>query len=180
MGMFSWMCCVCDEAINADTRALNLVPKDFGGKNLYEPCGQGYGVYGGRDVYALITEWNAPESITEDRGTYNQDDWDDAIRDHGIVLGCGDDDNAKLKYPIKIVCGRCCNDETDTDAFLYENCQPSPNDPNQGFNWGSYMTQDEIDEEEEEEEEANTCEGCCNDTRYYDCECEEDEEDEDE
>jgi hypothetical protein len=147
MGMFSWKCCKCEEAINADTRAVVLVPRQFGAVNLFEEHGDGYGRFGGRDVYALVAEWNVPEKLTGDRGTFSQEDWDNSIRDYGIMIACDDDDNDELIYPIKIVCGRCCHSEAAAQTFKYGSYGASPSDPNQGFNFGSYATQAEIDED---------------------------------
>jgi len=49
---------------------------------------------------------------------------DDYKRLIGITLACWDEDNFKLKYPIKI---------TYYSGAIYENCGPSPSDPNQGW-----------------------------------------------
>ena len=45
-------------------------------------------------------------------------------REIGIHIACYDQDNAKLKYPIKI---------THYAGGIYENCKPSPSDPAQGW-----------------------------------------------
>lgn len=54
--------------------------------------------------------------------SYLQEDWK---RNIGISIACYDEDNARLKYPIKI---------THNVNAVYEKCKPSLSDPNQG--WG--------------------------------------------
>ena len=55
------------------------------------------------------------------------------LREIGIDIGCYDEDNAALKYPIKIV----------TKKMDYENVAPSPGDPYQGW--------PQIDDEEDDD-----------------------------
>lgn len=45
-------------------------------------------------------------------------------REVGINIACRDEDNAKLRYPIKIV---------ENESSVYETCKPSNSDPNQGW-----------------------------------------------
>ena len=49
---------------------------------------------------------------------------DDYLREIGIEIACDDKDNAALRYPIKI---------THDASAVYEDCGPSPSDPDQGW-----------------------------------------------
>ena len=61
MGQFSWLDCM-----NHETQIINgleldvfaLVPADFGGTNIRECCYDGYGNFGGYDIYDLVANWN--------------------------------------------------------------------------------------------------------------------------
>lgn len=50
------------------------------------------------------------------------------LREIGINIACFDEDNEKLKYPIKIT----------TKEMEYENVKPSKSDPNQGWYYSDY------------------------------------------
>ena len=138
MGFFSWKTSDTDKSISnrySERGALPcylLIPKEFGGGHIYEDKYGGYGVFGGRDVYALVAQWNAPDRCKDKNG-----DWlsDDDCRDVGIELACYDDDNAALKYPIKLT----------EEAMAYEEAEPSMSCPEQG-----YFYCDEEDEEEDD------------------------------
>ena len=149
MGQFSWLDCKTGEqVVDGKTRDVYvLVPKEFGGGHIKETCYEGYGRFGGHDIYDLVVDWNR-EYLEQ----YRQDDtfkcdWlqhcesiDEAFerlkkRNIGISIACYDEDNARLKYPIKI---------THNSAAVYEDCEPSPSDPNQG--WESEECEDEDDD----------------------------------
>lgn len=117
MGQFSWLDCKTQEQVLDDVRrdVYVLIPKEFGGGHIKEECYDGYGHFGGRDVYALVANWNCPEKC-------NGNDKDD--RHVGIGIACYDEQNKSLKYPIKIT--------YDPDA-IYERCEYSKDDPNQGW-----------------------------------------------
>ena len=117
MGQFSWLDCKTKEQVvdNKLRDVYVLVPKEFGGGHLLERRYNGYGIFGGRDIYALVAEWNRPELCIGN---------EDKDREVGINIACYDKDNAKLKYPIKIT--------HDANA-VYEECGPSLSDPNQGW-----------------------------------------------
>ena len=60
MGFFSWKTSDTDESISnasSERGALPcylLIPKEFGGGSIYEDKYEGYGMFGGRDAYALV------------------------------------------------------------------------------------------------------------------------------
>lgn len=65
MGQFSWLDCVTRKPIINDRRksVYVLVPKDFGGGHIREGVYNGYGDFGGHDIYDLVADWNK-ESAT--------------------------------------------------------------------------------------------------------------------
>ena len=145
MGQFSWLDCITGDSIRigADKPAYVLVPKAFGGGHIPAHSYDGFGVFGGNDIYELVLEWNKdyiPQYVDlMDAGKwkcsfdiatpddlldyYNDQPIDADLRDLGILLSCYDEDNARLKYPIKIT--------YDKNA-VYESCKPSKSDPTQG------------------------------------------------
>ena len=198
MGQFSWLDC---DRENEGHRAILdnvaddvyvLVPKEFGGGHILETEYDGYGNFGGYDIYDLVADWNK-EYITSDaikkpvreryggiwgyeldklkeqglsdeeikikeekeREEYYQralkrydckinrlEDFKTNVSDEimverygkdwkreiGIDIACYDEDNARLKYPIKI---------THDGGLTYESAKYiSLGDPNQG--WGAY------------------------------------------
>ena len=187
MGQFSWLDCETDEQIldNVSRDVYVLVPQEFGGGHIKETCYDGYGNFGGHDIFDLVADWNRkyfskhpeftfPSSIKraefvkkyqKEHPDYQEDieftiaekSWYqdyanlkiprervvDSIRDHysewrtiGIALACYDEDNAALPYPIKI---------THNPKAVYENCEPSLSDPNQGW----LMEDDDEDEDDD-------------------------------
>jgi hypothetical protein len=148
MGQFSWLDCKTGEQVIDDKRrdVYVLIPKEFGGGHIKEECYDGYGRFGGHDIYDLVVDWNR-EYLEE----YRQDntficDWlqkkksvEDAFntmakRSIGISIACYDKDNERLHYPIKI---------THDPNAVYEECSPSMSDPNQGW---EFNEDDEDDE----------------------------------
>ena len=150
MGQFSWIYSDTNKQVIdgkcADTYLL--VPPEFQakyGKAIYESCYDGYGTFGGHDVYDLIPEWNKgmiPEIIRRaKKGNWKcrllEDDIANLqnyyegkeifceLRYLGIVMACYDEDNFALEYPIKIT----------TREMEYENVNPSESDPNQGWEY---------------------------------------------
>ena len=153
--MFSWLDCKTKEQVKAGRRrkVYVLIPERFGGGHVTEGCYEGYGRFGGHDVYDLVAEWNRTEADfhgvegegwsewhfhgrdkAEECFSAFRDGTDDAEmqerfgKDYkriiGIIIAAYDDDNARLRYPIKIT--------HDPDA-VYEWCAPSKSDPNQGW-----------------------------------------------
>lgn len=147
MGQFSWIDCVNGTAIldNVYEKSYVLIPKEFGGGHIEEDCYDGYGNFGGKDIYDLIPVWNKemiPEIIRRAKNGhwkasinereqeqfmnfYNGKPINCPLRYIGISMACYDEDNASLEYPIKI---------THDSEAIYENCKASKADPNQG--WG--------------------------------------------
>ena len=196
MGEFSWLDCQTKEQIinNKVRDVFVLVPHEYGGGHIKETRYNGYGDFGGYDIYELVADWNKkyinPEmsftdttipnesqfaglydfqketmrkdGISEDeikrqdeekRHTYYLQEvarvehrkqmvrdfvklsdkkmiakyGEEYKREIGILIACYDEDNAKIKYPIKI---------THDSETVYEDCNYSLGDPNQG--WKSY------------------------------------------
>lgn len=114
MGFFSW--------VTSDTnRSVSNVYSDRGtfpvyllqpqGKPIFEEEYEGYGEFGGYDIFELVAKWN-------DEGLYDKDD-----REVGIEIAHNDELNFALKYPIKIV----------EHPMPYELASPSKTCPDQGF-----------------------------------------------
>lgn len=172
MGQFSWLDCKTGEQVvdNKRRKVYLLIPKEFGGGHIEENCYDGYGHFGGKDVYDLVADWNReyisehPFHIFPSRirdAQWNLDcvkngrhggwrnelqamdkKWFEPYSDLsktreqvlkvcrgewryiGIDIACYDEDNEALPYPIKIT--------HDANA-VYEDCEPSGRDPNQGW-----------------------------------------------
>ena len=60
MGQFSWLDCKTKQQIIDDKRkdVFVLVPKEFGGGHIKETCYDGYGHFGGYDIFDLVADWN--------------------------------------------------------------------------------------------------------------------------
>ena len=150
MGQFSWMDCKFkDQQILDDVNddVYLLVPQQFGGGHIHEECYDGYGRFGSHDVYDLIADWNR-EFIPQMLRMIESGEWKCNVTPYdikalhefyegkpfsnetyekryiGIVMACYDEDNERLPYPIKI---------THVPYSVYEMCDPSPSDPNQGW-----------------------------------------------
>lgn len=130
MGFFSWKTSDTNKSISnrySSRGALKvyvLIPQEFGGGFIEEDNYEGYGIFGDKDVYALVAQWNSPNKCN---GDVEHD------RNIGINIACEDEDNASLKYPIKITEYPC----------QYEHAEPSVNCEDQGFFY--------CDEEDEED-----------------------------
>lgn len=132
MGFISWMTCDTGESISnrystrGATPAYVLIPEEFGGGCIAESEYEGYGRFGGHDVYALVARWNRPDEC-------NGDDSHD--RDIGFDIAYCDRRNLRLRHPIKIA----------SKPMRYEDTGSSKTCPEQG-----YFYFDKDDEEEEE------------------------------
>ena len=126
MGFFSWKTSDTDRSIcNIYSRRETfpvyvLIPKEFGGGYIEERHYEGYGIFGGRDMYALVAQWNYPERCKDSSGNWLPDE---EVRDLGIGIACDDAQNAALKFPIKIA----------ENPVNYEAAEPSCNCPFQGY-----------------------------------------------
>lgn len=166
MGQFSWLDCKTGVQIIDDKRkdVYVLIPKEFGGGHIKETCYDGYGNFGGHDIFDLVADWNRKYLTKEFELPYSETklgdkEWAEFYFDYslsadevvkktlekterkhfdyriiGIDLACYDEDNEALPFPIKIT--------YDPNA-IYEFCSPSDSDPNQGW---------ECDDEDEEDE----------------------------
>ena len=128
MGFFSWLTCDTEVSISncySDRGAFTvyfLIPEKFGGGYLREDNYEGYGVFGGRDAYALVANWNAPERCCGD---------DNEDRGIGIEISHS---GKELEYPIKIA----------SRPMKYEDAYASERCPNQGY----FYYDDEDDEDD--------------------------------
>ena len=147
MGCFSWIDAVSSHPIwygnSANVRLL--IPKEFGG-GAYEGHFDGYGNVWGTDVYDVAADWNRafclehPDFKPRRSPRISDLRWYDAYvhaesreefekktgiewREVGIAIACHDEDNARLRYPIKL---------TTDPAAVYEEVSWSLSDPWQG------------------------------------------------
>lgn len=154
MGQFSWLDCKTQEQVLDDVRrdVYVLIPREFGGGHIKEECYDGYGRFGGHDIYDLVVDWNV--KYLDDVLKQKQDwhcDWVIAYEEDfrrlmkgeeprvekrtlGVALACYDEDNVRLRYPIKI---------THDPMAVYEYCGPSMVDPNQGWHEDDFYTEDD-------------------------------------
>lgn len=60
MGQFSWLDCKTGEQILDDVErdVYVLVPREFGGGHIKETFYDGYGDFGGYDIFDLVADWN--------------------------------------------------------------------------------------------------------------------------
>lgn len=167
MGQFSWLDCITEEQIvdNKVRDVYVLIPKEFGGGHIRETCYDGYGNFGGHDIFDLIADWNRESLQIDSELPYRKTKLGDEVwaklyfnilnskKDIenemkitspyweycyiGITLASYDEDNASLPYPIKI---------THDPYAIYEYCSPSKSDPNQG--WEYEEDEDWWDEED--------------------------------
>lgn len=152
MGQFSWMYADTGNTVqmldNVRRDSYLLVPPPFQrkyGKWIREECYDGYGNFGGHDVFELLPEWNR-ECIPEIVRLLRAGEWTcsgseedarkllayhetgrcgdtDALRRIGILMGCYDEDNARLTYPVKVATG----------PLEYSAVGYSEGDPDQGW-----------------------------------------------
>ena len=127
MGQFSWITSDTNRQIlnndqpHGPTPVYCLIPNAFGGGSLFEDNYEGYGVFGGRDAYALLAEWNLPESeIYDENGEKLPDD---ELRMKGIDLQF--EHYEKINFPLKFVEHECS----------YNEVGESRDDPNQGWEY---------------------------------------------
>lgn len=125
MGFFSWKTIDTHESIsnsssNRSTFPVTVLCPD--GNHIEESDYEGYGIFGGYDIYQLVAQWNCPEKCNGDV---------DHDRNIGIDISCYDAAHGKLEFPIRIVEG--FNDgDIRYDAYVgfSESC------PDQGYFYG--------------------------------------------
>lgn len=128
MGQFSWKTSDTHERIIIGARqCIALIDKD--NKCYIERDYEGYGVFGGKDAYALLAEMNAPE---ECNGNVDHD------RLIGINLKY--DTPEKIKYPIVLV---EISKPEDASKLSYKDYKEAPDDPGQG--WAGEDEEDDDD-----------------------------------
>ena len=184
MGFFSWKTSDTERSIAntySDRKTFPvyvLIPEEFGGGYIEECDYEGYGCFGGHDIYDLLADWNRtyatadnlrkPERKCWQDGAegdkwfesamerYNRDcsmlkDFADGKDDEymiatygkdykriiGINIGCYDEQNAALEYPIKIV---------EDNSLTYEDAEPSVSCPDQGYFYDDGEDEDFDDE----------------------------------
>lgn len=67
MGFFSWKTSDTKESISNKHSVLGALPVYLvtpDNEKIFEPDYDGYGVFGGHDVFALLAKWNVPEKCT--------------------------------------------------------------------------------------------------------------------
>ena len=131
MGCFSWL------RADGTTKQINfvpgdtikmLIPKEFGG-GYFKGSYDGYGRITSRtgescDVYEVIAFWNTNDLKTDDFPRISEAT--DENRLVGIDIGCYDEEQERLKFPIKLVSA--------SYKGTYEDCKNfSKSDPSQGF-----------------------------------------------
>ena len=115
MGFFSWVTSDTGESIsnhNSKKGALPVYLLCPDNNHIYEDDYEGYGNFGGRDAYALLAQWNAPEKCSGD---------DEKDRMVGIDLQFSYPE--KIRFPLKFT----------RESLDYESVEPSKDCPNQGF-----------------------------------------------
>lgn len=117
MGFFSWKTSdtnksICNVYSNRDTFPVYVLAPN--GDKIKEDGYEGYGVFGGNDIYALVAKWNMPEKCKDEHG-----DWlsDEEIRSNGLDLYFSGD---PVKYGIKIVENKNLNYD---DVNVSESCE---------------------------------------------------------
>lgn len=161
MGSFTWL--RADKEISENEQAnicygekiKVLIPKEFGGgciEGEYLDYGLVEETDGSRyDLYELVAIWNSPELRNKlaELGYQNvnlkaagEEKMLDAkisgiIRSYGITIACYDEDQAKIKFPLKLVDKKT--------QITYEECKYfSIGDPNQGFEKWHWEDFDEV------------------------------------
>lgn len=128
MGFFSWQTADTKRSISNKYSSRGTFPVFVllpEGGFIAEDNYEGYGVFGGQDIYALLAQWNAPELCTGDP---------EHDRGIGIDLQYSRSSQA-IKYPIKIV---------ENMYILYPDAAASENCELQG-----YFYSDDYEDEED-------------------------------
>lgn len=161
MGSFTWL--RADKEISENEQAnicygekiKVLIPKEFGGGYIegeYLDYGLVEETDGNQyDLYELVAIWNSPELRNKlvELGYQNvnlkavgkkgllDSRISSIIRSYGIMIACYDEDQAKIKFPLKLVDKKT--------QITYEECKYfSIEDPNQGFEKWHWEDFDEV------------------------------------
>lgn len=133
MGFFSWRTSDTDKSIAnlyscRSTFPVYVLCPD--GTNIKEQAYEGYGDFGGRDIFALIANWTCPEKCVGD---------DEIDRRIGLDLlyennTDGNNNNRfTMKYPVKIV---------ENPNLKYDDVAPSEDCEAQGFFYDDFDDED--------------------------------------
>lgn len=137
MGFFSWITSdtnrsICNGYSARKTFTVYLL-QPHGLPTLREDHYEGYGVFGGRDVYALMAGWHGVPLSGED----TQEE-----RCKGIEIDNPNrDDDDRPTYPIKLV---------ENPNLKYEDVEESESCPEQGFFYGTHEDGSSLGFEEDE------------------------------
>lgn len=140
MGIFSWKTCDSERRImvGKQKNVYLLIPKEFGGGHIVETCYDGYGRFGGKDIYELIVDWNRDYIMKQGIEVAFANEREEIIsyvrnyfagkkgyekRVVGVYLACTDERNSKIPYPIKL---------SHRKTAVYEKENWSKMDPRQG------------------------------------------------
>ncbi len=161
MGSFTWL--RADKKISKNEQAnicygekiKVLIPKEFGGgciEGEYLDYGLVEETDGNQyDLYELVAIWNSPElrnklaelgyqnvnlKVVDKKGLLDSK-ISSIIRSYGITIACYDEDQAKIKFPLKLVDKKT--------QITYEECKYfSIGDPEQGFEKWCWEDFDEV------------------------------------
>lgn len=128
MGFFSWLTSDTGKSIanSASSRrtfpCYVICPDD---SLIKETDYEGYGIFGGHDIYALLAKWNAPDECIGNEEV-----------DRSIGIDIQYNRCKKLQFPIKIV---------EFDKYGYNDVDASLECPDQGYFYGEDFEEDEED-----------------------------------
>ena len=166
MGQFSWLDCKTKQQIVDNKRkdVFVLIPREFGGGHIKETCYDGYGHFGGHDIFDLVADWNReyfsenPNHVFPYSNTQIKDkDWYEFYADLNLtreeVVEKTKEKTGRFFEWRYIGIALSCYDEdneslvypikiTYDETAKYEWNTPSDSDPNQGWE----------DEEEDDDE----------------------------
>lgn len=125
MGFFSWRTSDTHRSISNAYSSRGALPVYLiapDNEKIYESCYEGYGVFGGHDVFALLAQWNFPDKCTGNEET-----------DRKVWFNLTSDERDNIKFPLKF---------SENKNKSYDNLRPSLVDKYQG-----YFYDDEDDDE---------------------------------
>lgn len=116
MGFFSWKTSDTKKSISnrySVKKALPVYLITPENEKIYEPNYEGYGVFGGNDVFVLLARWNVPDLCTGDDS-----------KDRLVGLDLRFKTPEKIKYDLKF---------SETDDVKYEDLDVAENCEFQGY-----------------------------------------------